>query len=719
MKQLMMGFAACALLLTGCTEQDITERVIDGQGQLNFSTGIGKQATKTAELMNSTLQTQADGETTGIALRTYKAKEGTPKAFEKWFEDNLWYSDGEWKIKSTRFRNTVETKFITYFPKTYVSEVEGSFDGADFAATDGKFPAFTCTVAANSKEQKDLIAGITEVVPNQTDITIGLRHILSQVNFGTRGYSGAIISIQNIKIVGLYNSATYTYGAENKYPIGDWTKLKTGDAEERAASYEYYDYSNETKTDNPQPITPVDAKTGDVYVFGDGGNAGPGRAVTTWYPIGTKNAWGNAPVRDPISLDNSLMLMPQDFMTDAPNAKVTFEYQIMDVDSAYVAGGPNGVWAKGEFKLDFKTGDDPTVDKPENKYYLGKWEQNFRYLYLIDFTDFLDGSALTFTVDVEAYPWENYNNDGGDDGIINIMAAGQPTPANMNKIEKDGTWYIASQSETDPTTIDPIKWAQVIRDEVWNLSTYDFTKIEVLETFNLNFRNVIFNTKNTPSDPTAITFTLPEGFEAVKATSVDNGQITLDGNAPTYTIKSGDRSAAAAITITNVNYYRTSEKLKEGIEGAGTNKQSFVYGGTKAVNLTEMEPTGLTVDNTITVKFTREVIPTVGATTNGIWTWNATTKIATWTKVTWKAIDAAKTDFKAAAANAVIYCSEATVIDLSTTFGEPTTTANSPVHVVFNKAADRTGSGTTNGVWTYSSASKTATWTKNPPDPQP
>lgn len=714
MKQLMMGFAACALLLTGCTEQDITERVIDGQGQLNFSTGIGKQATKTAELMNSTLQTQADGETTGIALRTYK--EGTSKAFEKWFEDNLWYSDGEWKISSTRFRNTVETKFITYFPKTYVSEVADSFNDADFAATDGKFPAFTCTVAANSKEQKDLIAGITKVVPNQTDITIGLRHILSQVNFGTRGYSGAKISIRNIQIVGLYNSATYTYGDKNEYPIGEWSGLKSGTDNNRTASYAYYNHTNlnADNSKNSQPITPVTAETGAVYVFGDGGNWGPGK--DSYYPVGANDAaWEKynslAPQK---GLANSLMLMPQDFATDIDgNSKVTFEYIIQDVSDAYVAGSASA-WEKGEFKLNFKTGVEPTPSEPDNKYYLAKWEQNFRYLYLIDFTDFLDGSALTFTVDVEAYPWENHNNDGDDDGIINIMAAGQPTPANMNKIEKDGTWYIASQSETNPTTVDPQLWAQVIRDETWNLSTYNFTQIEKDQTINLSFLNVIFNTKDLNPTATAIDLTLPNGYTATIAQGAD---ITVDPNIPPrYTIKEGKKTATAVITITNTNNeYSTQSTLEAAIDACKTPDVEFIYKGTGAVDLTKMEPELTTDNEKITVKFNSTKIPTTGATDNGIWTWNATTKIATWTKVTWIAtLTDAKIAVEGATANKVIYCSDATEItSLTTAFGEPTTIDNvSTIKVVFKDAAIRTGAATTNGVWTYNAASKTATWTK-------
>lgn len=723
MKQLMMGFAACALLLTGCTEQDITERVIDGQGQLIFSTGVGKQATKAAELTNTELRAKA---VVGNEIVLYAYKDTVVQAvnqYTKWFADELWHNGSEWKIGSTRFRNTVKTKFVTYYPQTgRLKEVDdagkSSFLTANF---NDKKPAFTYQVNTTSINQEDLIAGITDVAANQTDITIGLRHILSQVNFGTRGYNGANIAIQNIQIKGLYNSATYTYRTADTYPIGDWDQAGTnGTGNSRTATYEYYKYSNESATSNPQPIVTHTAVKDDIYVFGDGGMWGPGKSTSTFYPNRANGAWANYNATTPQdSLTNSLMLMPQDFAND-PNAKVTFEYKITDKDGAYVAGNKD-TWEFGEFKLDFETG------STLGTHYMARWDQNYRYLYLIDFTDFLDGIALTFKVDVEMHKWENHNNGNGDDGIINIMAAGQPSAKNMNdaKFVNGTTWYIATQSDKDPIASDPQKWAQVIKDEIWDLSTYDFTQIAQSQTFNLNFRHVIFNTKevNQNSIPTNITLTLPDGFSTVTKTASIKVSDPILPN--TWTISEGDTTAAAFITITNNNYYRTAEALKTGIEAAGVlTKTKFGYGGTKAVDLTTMEPNLTTVDNTITVKFNSLVIPTVGATSKGIWTWNATTKTATWTNLDWNSqtLVAAKNAISGATADAIIYCSDVTEIaSLATTFGEPTNvTGVSTIKVVFNNAtADRTGAGTDNGVWTYSPASKTATWTKNPPAPQP
>lgn len=712
----MMGFAACVLVMTSCAKQEITENVSDGQGQLNFSPGLGKQSTRAAELMNSTLQTAAGTEGTGIVLKTYQDLAPTDGFYTEWFNDALWYNGTKWQIKTTRFRNTAPTKFITYYPKSdRLNEVTNTFETADFKTT---FPTFTYQVNTASNNQEDLIAGITDIAANQSDVTIGLRHILSQVNFGTRGYKGAKITIKDVKIVGLYNSATYIYGAEDKYPIGAWSVVGTDGTETtRTASYDYNNYKNGKTGNNPDPLlhsaTPIDAATGDIYVFGDGGNWGPGKDATVFYPVGTNNDWSIYQTPAQPGLDNSLMLMPQDFTTDVDgSSKVTFDYRIQDESDAYVAGTATS-WEKGEFKLNFNTQPTNPTNLQPDKHYTGKWEQNYRYLYLIDFTDFLDGSALTFNVDVEMYPWENYDGEGG---IINIMAAGQPTAANMNKIQDTEPWYIASQSIDAPNDakFNPVKWAQVIRDEEWDLSTYSFTKIEVGNSFNLSFQNVIFNTQGTTPTDTKITLTLPEGFSAKATETVPNGEIDISANP--YTISKGDKSAKAAITITNEHFYATLVRLKAGVIAATTDKQKFVYGAIQAVDLKDMEPTGLVADNTITVKFIKAVIPAVGATANGNWTWDAANQTATWTKVAWgtHTFTATTTAIASATADAVFYCSDKTDLDL-TTFGEPTVaTGVSTITVVFNVAANRTASvATANGVWTYDAKSKTATWTHN------
>lgn len=623
MKRLILGFAACALVMSSCTQQEITENVTDGQGQLSFSTGLGKQSARAAELMNIALQDAANSENDGIALRAYQETE-TAGTYEKWFFDNLWYEGSVWKIASTRFRNTYNTKYITYFPKsTKLVEIPDAFETATFVDGTGVFPAFTYTVAPNAG-QEDLIAGVTNVEKNKSNITLAMRHILSQVNFGTVGYTGANIAIRNIKIEGLYNSAIFTYKAADTYPIGAWTghKVAGGAESDRNVAYEYYNKSNTADGVglNAQLIVPATAEKGDTYIYGDGGNAGPGRGNTKWYPIGPGNTWTHADATESTRLTNSLILLPQNFV-GVPTAKVTFEFRITDVDGAFIEGTQT-TWEKGEFQLDFSKGGTSGTD------YMSAWESNFRYVYLIDFTDLLDGNALTFKVDVEALPWENHDNDGDDNGEVIVTVAGQPTPTAMNAttFEAGNTWYIATQSETSPKDQE---WAQVVRTETWNMSDYDFTQIGVGQTFILNFENVIFNTSATPTpgNDTNITLTLPAGYTAVKGAG-----ITMTGNAPTYTISLGKKSADATITITNSNTeYSTPATLLAAIEAVTVSGTTLVYKGSLAVNLTTMEPV-LTVAGYKMAVTMNKVTPTLGATDNGVWTWNASTRTATWTR---------------------------------------------------------------------------------------
>lgn len=617
MKRLLMGFAACALIMTSCNKQEIIENVDDGQGQLSFTPGLGKQSTRASEWTNTLLQGAAI-EANPVTLYAYKESATLPGTFESWFGDDLFYDTNikGWKIGSTRFRNTAVTKYVTYFPKTTtnIQEIKDAgdqskttFETATFAL--GKFPAFKYVVAATSNFQEDLLAGVTEIKANVSNITIGMRHILSQVNFGTVGYEGAEIAIRNIQIVGLANEATYTYGPDDKAPVGKWGDLKGGGT----VTYTYYDFSNVTNA-NLQPATPIDAVTGDRYIFGDGGNWGPGKETTTFYPIGNNNDWGNHSANSP-TLANSLMLIPQPLTA---TTKVTFEYQIKDIAGAFVAGGPaDDEWQKGEFKLDFSEGIGDTD-------YNSEWKQNMRYVYMIDFTDFLNGAALSFTVDVDEQPWLNHD---GTDGEVDIVVVGQPTVANINTVAKDKEWYIATQTGTAPVAAE---WAQVIRDEVWDMSNYDFRNIEKGQTLQLNFHKVIFNTSEdpNPSTPTTITMTLPDGYAAVASTT-GGTPIKISGSAPAFVISEGDKSANAFITITNNNdEYSTSATLKAAIRLVNADATPLIYKGKEVISLVDTEPNLSVTGNSMTVKFNTTVVPTVGKTANGVWTWIPLTKTA-------------------------------------------------------------------------------------------
>ena len=273
MKKLWMGFAACALILSSCSQQEVTENIDQNNSQLQFSMAMGAQ-TRAAELTNAALKDDATDKDNGIALYAYLKDNSV---WTPWYSDNLWWENGKWNIESTRFRNAKASKYITFFPKNYV---ENGANLADATFSGASFPKFDCIIPVVNGEQKDLVAGITDVGVNQKDITLTMRHILSQVNFGVYGYTGANIEIKNIKIHDVFNKATYTFRknedvAQKPNIIGEWGEYKTFTISSAANTYEY---------DGTYHTVPATAVTKDKYIFGDGGNWAVGPTSTSvWY----------------------------------------------------------------------------------------------------------------------------------------------------------------------------------------------------------------------------------------------------------------------------------------------------------------------------------------------------------------------------------------------------------------------------------------------------
>ena len=515
MKRIFLTFASSAFIMTACNQNDVIDSVGQDNDKLIFNTAIGKQ-TRVAELVNNELQTAASSANRGIVLYAYQ-ESTTAGSYNPWFNDKLWYASSNWTIASTRFRNAAATKYITYFPTTNVTQSGTTFANANFAASGGVFPKFSYIVGA-AGAQEDLIAGITDVAANKTDVVLKMRHILSQVNFGVKGYKGAQIAISNIQIHNIFNSATYTYGSTDTYMLGAWSDFGTDGAGSAAsASYTY------SKKGGAVPINRADVetvKTGDVYIFGDGGSFGPGKVATVWYPSATGDAWVSGDkVTDTEKMSNSLMLMPQDFraVTNLSNKDgyVTFNYTITDVSGAFVASN-----ATGWFKLDFT---------PSNaSAYASQWKQNLRYVYIIDFEDFLSDNKLAFKVDVRAYPWENYNNGSGnpDDGIVGVEVIGQPTENVVNGITNGQTLYAASRSTTAATTD-----VQLLSNEIWHWDVYAFAGLTATgELFSLNFSNVIFNGKK-------ITINVGTGYKVYIGTEADTQTVDVTSSSGVVVIK--------------------------------------------------------------------------------------------------------------------------------------------------------------------------------------
>lgn len=493
MKKSLLWIAAFVLVLTSCQESDIIENVDDGTNQLSFAVYQGK-ATKTGELTNDKLKQ------TGVKLPLYAYKGVQSGVKTLYFNDTLSYST-KWGTSITRFLTDKDPlQFYAYYPVKKDSTVYDEANALDAAG----FPTLTHSIGATDADRADLIAAkITD--HTGTDVVIPMRHILSQVNFGVKGYDDAKIEIRNIVVNNVVRNGIFNFGT---WAWGDHTTPAI-------ASYDYI-FANETTALASQYQTPgIKGDGSNTYIFGDGGKGGPGIDATTKYVTGTNPGDTVSGDKYKGELTNSLILMPQTLLEGMSNAYTTFEYRISDMGTppAWVVGGPRNVvgtdWIVGQFDLNF------TYTDPKGGVYSGQWSPNFRYLYLIDFTDYLDGQKLTFDVDVDTQPWENYNQDGSDDGIIYLSSLGEPI---FRK-------YIQKLPVRDSYIIPE---GNVFSNVVWNWSYYtmaDSVFTDQGDNFTVDFSKVKFNGNK-------ITVTPPIGF-----TVNNQGVADADNRILTFTVR--------------------------------------------------------------------------------------------------------------------------------------------------------------------------------------
>lgn len=369
MKKNLMGFAALTLILSSCSKNEVIDNVNQSQQTpIIFAPITGTVTTKALEVDETKLQSIPN-----IPLYAYKTVNSTTEAY---FSEGLNFS-GKWNTNSQRFfPETGELTFYSFFGSIDNGTTSSSVPVAEFfySDIDKTAPTISYTIADNADEQADVMAAqlsMTTPTPGNADKTVVLpfKHILSQINFGVRGYTGATIQISNIKIsAGLSNTNTYNLTAEAwETPSG------------AADTYEYMTTEYHQTNGNDGEIT---------YIFGDGGNTAAGNTNISY--INKANS-------------NSLILMPQMIF----GMTFTFDYEIRDLAGVVVAS---------------KT--DATAPLFNNA--VVSWDPNLRYVYIIDFTPWLDDRKLDFEVDIISNPWENYDYtpipyDKGN-GIVTIPA---------------------------------------------------------------------------------------------------------------------------------------------------------------------------------------------------------------------------------------------------------------------------------------------------------
>lgn len=464
MKKILLGFTAFILILTGCQKSEVVENINDGNNQLDFGVYQGK-ATRTGELTNAELNIGG----VNFPLCAYKGKKGADR--DSYFEEVLTFGTpvpNKWNTSIPRFLTANDPlQFYAYYAKGAVGGVVPGVTSLAFPSKLSGANAYPTFVYQIQPTLADLVAATVED-HSGTSVTIPFRHILSQVNFGVKGYYGAQIEISDIKINGVNNKGTFSFNPA----VTEWGwKGQTG-----TTAYDY------TFPGYKTPGSFTDASNAEkesdlTYVFGDGGQWGPGEGDNTWYVTAAGVATQGSKVTTPLA--NSLILMPQAL---AAGKTVTFKYTIQDLENKFVVGAKDAPVA-GKFDLAL----DATAP------YANKWQPNLRYVYIIDFTGYLDGQLLSFTVDVETNQWENYDKPG--DGIVLLSSVGEP----MFKDKIQGL---------EPNTgTYAIPLGHVFSDIAWDWSPYGMTKTFAAgNTFTVTFANVKFNGNS-------ITVTAPDGFE--------------------------------------------------------------------------------------------------------------------------------------------------------------------------------------------------------------
>lgn len=376
------AIAVVLFLIGGCQTKEIIDENETETGQLHFSPTLGgaETATRAAESDNGVLQTAsaANASLSHIVINTYTSVSET--SLKEYFSDKLGYFDSRkcWDVTSEnkRFLPTGGMNLYAYFATNCSKQADlANVTYIHPTADTDHHPKLTFTVAEEGAfSQVDLVAakvvGITS--PN---VSIPLRHILSQINFGVKGMDQHKIKVTNICINKVKGAGSFDYNTWQWTPNADTELL-----------YPYYfPDRKEAETNSGLGDTYTTLGTADdsqnSYLFGDGGKFGPGEEDTFLYaqvnPSPSNYATKANTLKYGTPLNNSLMLLPQK-IKENKEATVTFDYEVKLGDQVIRTATDNVV------RLD--------------AYY--DWEPNMRYVYLFKFDD---PEKITFDVLLE--PW--------------------------------------------------------------------------------------------------------------------------------------------------------------------------------------------------------------------------------------------------------------------------------------------------------------------------
>jgi hypothetical protein len=248
------------------------------------------------------------------------------------------HGSGEWVYSPEVYQPGFQVRYYSVYPDSAVTDAAASADNY----------TFDFTVAATAASQEDLI--VAKAGPTiEEAIALQYSHLLSQVNFAVQAIPEVKIVITNLAVSGVKNKNTYTFDTTAGATAG-WGIPST--------------------TDNPTPYayTPVAAAEATLA-------AGESDAIVY---LGNGNGT--------YSNNNALMLMPQTFTTTSTGI-FSFDFSLTvntDHDESFEDETPK----TGTATVNFGDFDQLT------------WAPGKRYVYVIDFTSYITGGPITFTVSV-------------------------------------------------------------------------------------------------------------------------------------------------------------------------------------------------------------------------------------------------------------------------------------------------------------------------------
>lgn len=492
-----------AATLCGCQKSEVFDKITHKGEPISFHTSIAdvQTLTRAAESSNEVLQNAAVKNTgTPLPLFVYKGDNSL------YFEEGLSYNSNVWETAIERFMPESSSLNVYSYYSTDVVGIPTFTGISNYTAPTGTNPPkFDYSVAQTGG--LDLIAAKSRDI-TETNILISYRHILSQINFGVQGKSDYCITISNIRINNILQTGTFNY--EN------W-KWDNQGAEATTYNYLFPDGT----IGSSYTTTGSDTDDQNMYIYGDGGNFGPGSEITKLYAQ-SDNSF--KPQSTSQKLHNSLMLMPQ-AITSSTNAEVMFDY--------LVTKGGNTIISGSNATIDLST------------YY--DWAPNLRYLYLFDVN--IPTNEVTFKVLIN--PWQNWDatEDDPGNGLVNATIQ-QPTALQLNSLVNNSSIYLFGRLE---------------RDLIWDWS--DETKYTFdISAFKLDFSNVNMGGYK-------ITILLPDGYVSTGSAKAEKETIQE---------QNGDVSAAGKLVISKepAPTKPTNEQLN-----AMVNSAIYPYTGTLTSSL--------------------------------------------------------------------------------------------------------------------------------------